>query len=149
MTRDWQYSTTGATIPNPTSAARGPQVYDTHLYLNYGGTQTEDAYLSTLCKLTTLASNSAIGDTPLIFGEWAISTNFTTTTDTFLRQWGDVQKQVYSQGAGWIFWNWKVDPDAQVPEQKMWSYKDAVAGGVMYPTPDGYFEPNVCSQYLS
>lgn len=122
MTRGWQYSTTGATIPNPASVARGPQIYDTHLYLNFGSgaSQTEDAYMSKICNLTTVASNTAIGDAPLIFGEWAISTNFTTTSDDFLRQWGDAQKQAYSKADGWIFWNWKVDADVQAPEQKMW-----------------------------
>ena len=101
-------------------------------------------------------------------GEWAISTAFSSTTDAFLKQWGDAQKLAYSKGGGWIFWNWKVDPDAQVPEQKMWyvfvasglhearvslrilffrSYREAIAGGVLHPRPDQYFDSNVCSDY--
>ena len=34
--------------------------------------------------------------------------------------WGDAQKQMYSKGAGWTFWAWKVDPDATVLDQRMW-----------------------------
>lgn len=100
-------------------------------------------------------------------GEWAISTNFT-TTDDFLRKFGDAQKMVYSQGAGWMFWNWKVDSDAMVPKQKMWcgkshciwleghdalislpfrSYRDALASGVLTPQPGHYFDVDVCAPY--
>jgi len=75
----------------------------------------------------------------MVAAEWALSTTFP-TNDTFLRQWGDTQKLAYSQGAGWMFWNWKVDPDAKVPQQKMWSYRDALAGGVITPKPDQYFD---------
>jgi hypothetical protein len=42
-----------------------------------------------------------IQNTPLWFGEWAISTGFP-ATDKFMRQWADAQKLMYSQSAGWI-----------------------------------------------
>jgi len=32
-----------------------------------------------------------------------------------------------------MFWNWKVDADATVLQQKMWSCRDAVAGGIVTP----------------
>jgi hypothetical protein len=48
-----------------------------------------------------------------------------------------------------MFWNWKVDADATVPQQKMWSYRDALAGGVVTQDPDEYFDMNVCAPYLS
>ena len=72
MNRDWQFSKTGATIPNPTSAALGPQLYDSHLYFNFGGVspdQTPDSYMKTICSLNQLESLSRIGDTPLVYGE--------------------------------------------------------------------------------
>lgn len=103
-------------------------------------------------------------------GEWAISTNTSTTTSTFLKNWGDAQKLAYSQGAGWIFWTWKVDADAQVPQQAMWfvirsvfspisvcepdhfprirrSYRDAVQDGLLPTRPDQYFNKDVCAPY--
>jgi glucan endo-1,6-beta-glucosidase len=45
--------------------------------------------------------------------------------------WGDAQKQAYSQGAGWSFWAWKVDPDATVLDQRMWYVISRVAGAVV------------------
>jgi len=149
MDRDWQYRKNG-TVPNPTVAAHGPQLYDNHLYFNFGGVaaQDPDSYMRVICNYTGITKETAIGDVPIVTAEWAISTAFP-TDDTFLRHWGDAQKLAYSQGAGWMFWNWKVDPDATVPQQKMWSYRDALAGGVVTAKPDQYFDPNVCTTYFS
>jgi hypothetical protein len=49
------------------------------------------------------ASNAAIGDTPLIVGEWSLATSWA-TNNTFFQQYGDAQKLAYNTGAGWIFW---------------------------------------------
>lgn len=70
MNREWQYNNKGS-VPNPADVARGPQLYDNHLYFNYGGVaeQTEDSYMKVICNLTLVESAAAIGDTPLIFGE--------------------------------------------------------------------------------
>jgi hypothetical protein len=43
----------------------------------------------------------AVQNTPLWFGEWAISTDFN-ATDEFMKQWADAQKLMYSKSAGWI-----------------------------------------------
>lgn len=100
-------------------------------------------------------------------GEWSLATNFpSVTSDAFLKKWGDAQKLAYSKGAGWMFWyvaltfdsagsrltrqicrNWKVDADADVPDQRMWSYRDAVAGGVMTRVPSAVFDVDVCAPY--
>ena len=51
--------------------------------------------------LERLETATAINNTPLWFGEWAISTNFP-ATDEFMKKWADAQKLMYSQSAGWI-----------------------------------------------
>jgi len=149
MNRDWQHLENG-TVPNPSDVARGPQLYDNHLYFNFGGVAAQDpvSYMKVICNYTGIISATAIGNAPIVTGEWAISTAFP-TNDTFLKQWGDAQKLAYSRGAGWMFWNWKVDADATVPQQKMWSYRDALAGGVVTQKPDEYFDVNVCAPYHS
>lgn len=39
---------------------------------------------------------AAVGNSPLWFGEWAITTNFA-ATDEFLKKWADAQKLAYSK----------------------------------------------------
>ena len=43
----------------------------------------------------------ATKNTPLVVGEWALSTQFDATED-FLYKWADAQKLLYSQDAGWM-----------------------------------------------
>lgn len=52
--------------------------------------------------LNRVQADAALGNSPLWFGEWAITTQFDNATDDFLRDWADAQKLAYSQGAGWI-----------------------------------------------
>lgn len=40
-------------------------------------------------------------NTPLWYGEWAISTNFN-ATDEFMCKWADAQKLKYSESSGWL-----------------------------------------------
>jgi hypothetical protein len=61
-----------------------------------------------ICNLNRIQVNRNLGNSPLWFGEWALSTNFN-ATDAFLKNWADAQKMAYSQGAGWIFWNFKIE----------------------------------------
>ena len=88
MNRDWQYSTTSTPVPNPAAAARGPQLYDNHLYFSFGGVAdaNENAYLKTICSvwfifnthygptnvllvdLTRVEDAAAIANAPLYFG---------------------------------------------------------------------------------
>jgi hypothetical protein len=51
--------------------------------------------------LNRVQADAALGNSPLVFGEWALSTQFN-ATDAFLRDWADAQKMMYSQGVGWI-----------------------------------------------
>lgn len=72
MNRDWQYSRSPDTdpVPNPADSARGPQLYDNHLYFNFGGVaaQTEVAYMQVICNLTRVQSAADIGNAPMVFG---------------------------------------------------------------------------------
>lgn len=50
MDQGWQYTGSPA---NPAAAAIGPQLYDNHLYFNFGGVApnaTEESYMQTLCR---------------------------------------------------------------------------------------------------
>jgi glucan endo-1,6-beta-glucosidase len=46
-----------------------------------------------------------LGNSPVWYGEWALSTQFN-ATDDFLRKWADAQKLVYSRSAGWLVRLW-------------------------------------------
>ena len=48
-----------------------------------------------------MQADAALGDSPLLFGEWGLPTQFD-ATDEFLLKWADSQKLAYSQGAGWV-----------------------------------------------
>jgi len=150
MNRDWQYNNPS----NPADVAHGPQIYDNHLYFNFGGVApnaTEESYLQTICNLTRVADAASIGDAPLYTGEWSLATAFNTTTD-FLKKWGDAQKLAAAEGAGWVFWTWKLDQDAKtypiLGQYIQWSYRDAVAAGIFTAEPDDYFDKDVCAPYL-
>ena len=51
--------------------------------------------------LERVEADAALGNSPLLFGEWSLATNFN-ATDEFLRKWADSQKRAYSESAGWI-----------------------------------------------
>ena len=42
-----------------------------------------------------------MGNSPMWYGEWAISTNFD-ATDEFMGKWADAQKLKYSESTGWL-----------------------------------------------
>ncbi|KZO99801.1 glycoside hydrolase family 5 protein [Calocera viscosa TUFC12733] len=151
MNRDWQYSNDPSDpVANPADAAKGPQVYDNHLYFCYGGVAPEataDSYLETICTIQRTQQSAAIGDAPMFYGEWSLCTNFD-SNNTFLQQWSDSQKLIYGQSAGWIFWSLKMANDStSAPIQ--WSYIDAVAAGVMTEDPAAFFNPDICAPYTS
>ncbi|KAJ7132295.1 glycoside hydrolase superfamily [Mycena epipterygia] len=106
MDINWQFKSP----PNPSAAAIGPQGYDNHLYYVFGGVAdpTPEAYMTHICNLNRIENDAALGNTPLWFGEWGLPTQFK-ATDAFLSQWADAQKLAYGKGAGWIFWNFKVE----------------------------------------
>lgn len=69
MNRDWQRLKDG-TVPNPADAAHGPQLYDNHMYFNFGGVAAQDptSYMQVICNTMRLAKATSIGNAPLIFG---------------------------------------------------------------------------------
>ncbi|THH28373.1 hypothetical protein EUX98_g5821 [Antrodiella citrinella] len=109
MDINWQFNNPA----NPAAAAIGPQGYDNHLYYSFGGVAdaNPDAYMTSICNLDRVQADAALGNSPLWFGEWGLPTQFN-ATDAFLFQWADAQKLAYSQGKGWIFWNFKVEDSA-------------------------------------
>ncbi|EIM86923.1 glycoside hydrolase family 5 protein [Stereum hirsutum FP-91666 SS1] len=138
--------------PNPADAAIGPQGYDNHLYYNYGGVAdpNPDAYLTSICNLNRVQADAALGNSPLWFGEWAITTQFDNATDEFLRMWADAQKLAYSKGAGWIFWNFKVEISELAGDlARQWSYLEGVKRGYFTKDPAQLHNPHVCDPYIN
>ncbi|KAF8997858.1 glycoside hydrolase superfamily [Cyathus striatus] len=108
---------------NPADAQIGPQAYDNHLYYSFGGVAdpNENAYLTSICNLNRIQNDAALGNSPLLFGEWGLPTQFQ-ATDEFLLKWADAQKLSYSKGAGWIFWNFKIEiSDLAGDTARQWS----------------------------
>ncbi|KIM51922.1 glycoside hydrolase family 5 protein [Scleroderma citrinum Foug A] len=133
--------------PNPADAAIGPQAYDHHVYYSFQGVAdaNSESYLTTICNDQHVQQAAALGNTPMWFGEWAISTNFD-PTDEFLNDWADAQKWVYSKSAGWIFWSFKIE----VTEfhARTMSYLEGLRRGYLTKDPSQYHNPNVCAPYI-
>lgn len=142
MDINWQYNNPS----NPADAAMGPQAYDNHLYYSFGGVADPNpiAYMQSICNLSRVQNDAALGNTPLWFGEWSLATNFN-ATDAFLKDWADAQKLAYSESAGWIFWNFKLEPATQ--ETREWSYLFGLEQGYLTQDPSQYHDPNVCARY--
>ncbi|KZT39279.1 family 5 hypothetical beta glucosidase from glycoside dehydrogenase [Sistotremastrum suecicum HHB10207 ss-3] len=146
MDVNWQYHNPS----NPSSAAMGPQAYDNHLYYSFGGVAdaTESAYLTSICNLGRVAADAAVGNSPLWFGEWALSTQFD-ASDDFLKKWADAQKLTYSQGAGWLFWNFKIEnSDLEGDYPRQWSYFEGLKRGYLTQDPEAMHNPQVCEPYM-
>ncbi|KAF7317835.1 Glycoside hydrolase family 5 protein [Mycena kentingensis (nom. inval.)] len=127
-----------------------------------------DAYLKSICSgsfslwfretagssrfltdLKRVEADAALGNSPLWFGEWGLPTEFE-ATDEFLRKWADAQKLAYSKGAGWIFWNFKVENSPRANNlSREWSYLDGVRLGYLTKDPSQYHDANVCVPYVS
>ncbi|KAJ7460773.1 glycoside hydrolase family 5 protein [Mycena latifolia] len=147
MDINWQFNDP----PNPADAKIGPQGYDNHLYYVFGGVAdpNPDAYLTSICNLNRVQNDAALGNSPLWFGEWGLPTQFN-ATDDFLTKWADAQKLAYSQGAGWIFWNFKVEKsDLTGDLAREWSYLEGVRRGYLTKNPSEVHDPNVCAPYIN
>jgi aryl-phospho-beta-D-glucosidase BglC (GH1 family) len=149
MDINWQYNDP----PNPADAAIGPQGYDNHLYYSFGGVAAANpvAYLTSVCNLQRIQNDAALGNSPLWFGEWGLPTQFN-ATDDFLYKWADAQKWAYSQGAGWIFWNFKTEISSLTNGTalaRQWSYLEGVEMGFLTKDPAAYHDPNVCAPYIN
>jgi len=147
MDVNWQFNSPS----NPADAAIGPQAYDNHLYYSFGGVAdaNENAYLTSICNLNRVQNDAAQGNSPLWFGEWGISTQFN-ATDEFLNKWADAQKLAYSKGAGWIFWNFKIEiSELEGSFPRQWSYFEGLRLGYLTKDPSQYHDPNVCANYTT
>ncbi|KAF8914461.1 glycoside hydrolase family 5 protein [Mucidula mucida] len=146
MDINWQHNDP----PNPNDAKIGPQLYDNHLYYNFGGVAdpNEEAYMKSICNLKRVQNDAALGNSPLVFGEWGLPTQFN-ATDEFLFKWADAQKLAYSKGAGWIFWNFKVEISETAGDlARQWSYFKGVDEGYLTRDPAEVHDPHVCDPYM-
>ncbi|KAF6753558.1 glycoside hydrolase family 5 protein [Ephemerocybe angulata] len=137
--------------PNPADAKIGPQIYDNHLYYSFGwvADANEEAYLKHVCNLDRIEKDAALGNSPLFFGEWAISTEFP-ATDAFLKKWADAQKYSYGKDAGWMFWNFKIEVSEKANgTARQWSYLEGLKRGYFTQDPSKYNDPNVCVPYIN
>jgi len=144
MNKDWQYNNPA----NPADAAIGPQLYDAHLYFSFGGVADPNAqsYMEVICNTDRVSQAKAVGNSPLVFGEWSLATNFD-ASEQFVRDWSDAQRHIYAgQADGWIFWSFKIEPGSvYIPA---WSYFDALAKGYFDKDPSKLSNPNVCAPYV-
>ncbi|KAJ7282090.1 glycoside hydrolase family 5 protein [Mycena rebaudengoi] len=147
MDRNWQW---GDDVANPADGAIGPSSYDNHLYYVFGGVAdaNPDAYMRHICNLDRIEKDAVLGNSPLIFGEWGLPTQFS-ATDEFLMKWADAQKLQYGKDAGWIFWNFKVEISELAGDlAREWSYLEGVRRGYFTKDPSAFHDPNVCVPYL-
>ncbi|KAL4266664.1 glycosyl hydrolase 5 (cellulase A) family protein [Pleurotus pulmonarius] len=146
MDINWQFNDP----PNPADATLGPQGYDNHLYYSFGGVAdpNPDAYLQSICNLRRVENDAALGNSPLWFGEWALSTQFD-ASDDFLRDWADAQKLAYSKGQGWIFWSFKIEISPEAGDTaRQWSYTEGVKRGYLTRKPAELHNPHVCDDFV-
>ncbi|KAJ7725264.1 glycoside hydrolase [Mycena olivaceomarginata] len=123
MDVNWQWNSPS----NPADAAIGPQGYDNHFYYVFGGVAdaNPDAYMTSICNLNRVQNDAVLGNSPLWFGEWGLP------------------------GAGWIFWNFKVEiSDLAGDLAREWSYLEGVRRGYLTKDPSKYNDPNVCAPYI-
>ncbi|TFK39672.1 glycoside hydrolase family 5 protein [Crucibulum laeve] len=146
MDINWQHNSP----PNPADAKIGPQAYDNHLYYSYGvADPNEQAYLTHVCNLDRIQNDAALGNSPLFFGEWGLPTQFA-ATDAFLFKWADAQKFSYSKGAGWIFWNFKIEISTLAGDTaRQWSYMEGLRRGYLTQDPSKLHDPHVCDPYIT
>ncbi|KAI0258701.1 glycoside hydrolase superfamily [Gloeopeniophorella convolvens] len=145
MDINWQHNNPA----NPAAAAIGPQAYDNHLYYSFGGVAdaNPDAYMRSICNLQRVQDDAAVGNSPLWFGEWAVTTQFD-ATDDFLFMWADAQKLAYSQGE-LQFWNFKVETSDQAGDLgRQWSYFEGLERGYFTQDPSKVHNPQVCDPYI-
>ncbi|KAK0207375.1 glycoside hydrolase family 5 protein [Armillaria fumosa] len=143
MDINWQYNNRS----NPRDAQIGPQFYDDHLYYEFGSAD-EQVHMDSICNLPFLEDDAAFGNSPVIFGEWSLITQFN-ATDIFLYKWADAQKLAFTKGAGWIFWNFKVEISTQASDlARQWSYLEGVKRGYFTRDPSKLNDTHVCDSYI-
>lgn len=127
---------------------RSVAAFDNHRYLKWDTSVSVDknSYLSNSCSYNAVSSSD---ENPTIVGEFSISppdnvqsTSDWATTDAnldFYRKWFAAQTKGYEKADGWVFWTWK----AQLGDYR-WSYKDAVAAGVIPANLNDIYNVDVC-----
>ncbi|KDN35897.1 hypothetical protein RSAG8_11205, partial [Rhizoctonia solani AG-8 WAC10335] len=143
--RDWQFNNP----PNPADAAIGPQLYDAHLYFSFGGVADANAesYMQVICNTDRVKNAVAANNSPLVFGEWSLATNFNASKE-FLRDWSDAQRHIYAgQADGWFFWSFKIEEgSANLPN---WSFFASRAAGYFSDDPSKLANPDVCKPWIA
>ncbi|CAE6439263.1 unnamed protein product [Rhizoctonia solani] len=143
--RDWQYNNP----PNPADAAIGPQLYDAHLYFSFGGVADANAesYMQVICNTDRVQKAAEANNTPLVFGEWSLATNFG-ANDTFLHDWADAQRYIYAgQADGWFFWSFKIEEGS--PNIPNWSYFESLKAGYFTNDPSKLTNPDICKPWIA
>lgn len=123
-----------------------------------------------------IAEDITHGNTPVIHGEWSLKTAFATSDISFLKDFADAQKLLYSGGSGWIVnlalfiivfvrkttvfsfgtsrlsimpfnGNLLYCQYNQITDEMFRDYILAVKKGIFPVDPSKYNNPNVCKQY--
>ncbi|KAG8685732.1 hypothetical protein FRC11_010161, partial [Ceratobasidium sp. 423] len=128
--------------PNPADAAIGPQLYDAHSYFSVGDVADPNAesYMKVICNTDRVTNARAVGNSPLVFGEWSLATNFDASRE-FLQDWADAQRHIYAgQADGWFFWTFKMEEGS--PHIPAWSFLSAYKEGYFGNDPSTLMNPN-------
>ncbi|KAF8671710.1 glycosyl hydrolase 5 (cellulase A) family [Rhizoctonia solani] len=142
----WQYNNP----PNPADAANGPQAYDAHLYFAFGGVAdpNPESYMKTICNTNRVARAKSVGNSPLVFGEWSVATNFNATPE-FYQDWLDAQRTIYAgQADGWLFWSYKLEKGNRYVPDMSWS-ATYEAGYFTKDDPSKLKNPDVCKPWIA
>jgi len=68
---------------------------------SYSSSFSLSRFLTSIADRNDTQKDALLGNAPLWFGEFALSTEFS-ATDEFLCKWADAQKFKYSQSNGWL-----------------------------------------------
>ncbi|KAK0482739.1 hypothetical protein IW261DRAFT_1562436 [Armillaria novae-zelandiae] len=159
MDINWKYNNPS----NPMDARMRPQFDDDHLYYQFGNAG-EQAHMDSICnKLLNwkmhgylfnhrvdfpfLEDDAAFGNSPVIFGEWSLITQFN-ATDDFLYIWANAQKLAFTKGAGWIFWSFKVEVSTQAGDLARQCRTWRVLQGYFTRDPSKLNDAHVCDRYI-
>ncbi|KAG1874410.1 glycoside hydrolase family 5 protein [Suillus subluteus] len=126
MDVNWQYNNPS----NPADVAIGPQAYDDHLYYSSAGNDPT-SYMISICNLPEIQADAALGNSPLC----------SMPQTEFLYQWADAQKLAYSKGAGWIYWNFKIETSNLTngtARARQWSYLEGLELGFFTQDPAAF-----------
>ncbi|KAH7103511.1 glycoside hydrolase family 5 protein [Auriculariales sp. MPI-PUGE-AT-0066] len=149
--------------PNPYDSADGPATYDNHPYYSFSmetKNASEAAYMQYLCNFPRVAIDARYNNTPVLFGEWSLSTQWDSEDSAtrwksleaappsaaFLRKFADAQKYAMSTlGEGWFYWSFKIENGSD--KKRSWDYFEARKDGFVPQNAKELFDPEVCNSY--